>query len=163
MLGFIIERLRNVLLEQGWRYDVVDAVLTAQGWNPALAARAVKELSAWVSRPDWHTILPAYARCVRITRDLDRQYPLSEQRFVENAERELYAALQDSQSAERRPGSVDDFLNEFLPLVPAINVFFDRVLVMAEDETLRHNRLALVQQVAAMADGTADMSRLEGF
>ncbi len=152
-----------MLLEQGWRYDVVDAVLAAQGWNPALAARAVKELSTWVSRSDWHTVLPAYARCVRITRDLDRQYPLSEEQFVEDAERQLYSALQESQTAERRPGSVDDFLEAFLPLIPAINTFFDNVLVMAEDESLRQNRLALVQQVAALADGVADMSRLEGF
>jgi glycyl-tRNA synthetase len=162
-LAFIIERLRNVLLEQGWRYDVVDAVLAAQGWNPALAGQAVKQLSAWVSRPDWHTILPAYARCVRITRDLDHQYPLLEEQFVEDAESQLYSALQESQTAERRPGSVDDFLEAFLPLIPAINTFFDKVLVMAEDGALRQNRLALVQQVAALADGVADMSRLEGF
>jgi glycyl-tRNA synthetase len=66
-LGFIFERLRN-LLEQEFRYDVVDAVVSVQGSNPARAARAAQALSAWVARPDWHTILPAYARCVRITR-----------------------------------------------------------------------------------------------
>ncbi len=163
VLAFIIERLRNVLLEQGWRYDVVDAVLAAQGWNPARAAQAVKQLSAWVSRSDWHDILPAYARCVRITRDLDQRFPLSAEHFVEDAERALYAALQESESRARRSGSVDDFLEAFLPLIPAINTFFDNVLVMAEDETLRTNRLALVQRVAALADGVADMSRLEGF
>jgi glycyl-tRNA synthetase len=58
-LIFIVERLRNLLLEQGYRYDVVDAVLLAQGRNPASAAHAVGELSRWVARPDWHTILPA--------------------------------------------------------------------------------------------------------
>jgi glycyl-tRNA synthetase len=149
--------------DRGWRYDVVDAVLDAQGANPAHAALAVRQLSAWVSRPDWHSILPAYARCVRITRDLQRRYPLSLELFVEKAESELYAALQKSQSAERRPGSVDDFLNSFLPLIPHINNFFDQVLVMADDEALRNNRLGLVQRVAALADGVADMSRLEGF
>jgi glycyl-tRNA synthetase len=163
VLTFVIERLRNVLLEQGWRYDVVDAVLAVQGANPARAEQAVKELTVWVSRPDWNSILPAYARCVRITRDLDRQYPLSEARFVEEAERALFAALQAAQRTERHPGSVDDFLNQFLPLIPYINTFFDQVLVMAEDMTLRENRLGLVQRVAALADGVADMSRLEGF
>jgi glycyl-tRNA synthetase len=163
VLTFLMERLRNVLLDQGWRYDVVDAVLAAQGAIPARAARAVKELTVWVSRPDWSAILPAYARCVRITRDLDRRCPLSEARFVEDAERALYAALQVAQRAERSPGSVDDFLNAFLPLIPFINTFFDQVLVMAEDEALRENRLGLVQGIAALADGVADMSRLEGF
>ncbi|MGW8250998.1 MAG: glycine--tRNA ligase subunit beta, partial [Anaerolineales bacterium] len=163
VLSFIVERLRNLMLEQGWRYDVVDAVLAAQGWNPARAERAVKELTGWVSRTDWHSILPAYARCVRITRDLDRQYPLSPQVFVESAEKALHEALLASQAEQRRAGSVDDFLNAFLPLIPTINTFFDQVLVMAEDEVLRDNRLGLVQRVADLADGVADMSRLEGF
>ena len=68
-LAFVSERLRNLLQEQGGRYDVVDAVLAAQGNNPARVARAVRQLAGWVNRSDWYAILPAYARCVRITRD----------------------------------------------------------------------------------------------
>ena len=58
---FVVERLRNLLLEAGYRYDIVDAVVAVQGRDPARAARAVKALTAWVERPDWHTILPAFA------------------------------------------------------------------------------------------------------
>jgi glycyl-tRNA synthetase beta subunit len=58
---------------------------------------------------------------------------------------------------------VDDFLEAFLPMIPVINRFFDEVLVMAEDEAVRKNRLALLQRLSALADGVAEMSRLEGF
>ncbi|MDD5466533.1 MAG: glycine--tRNA ligase subunit beta [Anaerolineales bacterium] len=160
---FIVERLRNLLLEQGNRYDVVDAVLAAQGANPARAARAVKELSAWVARPDWNTILPAFARCVRIIRDQPQRYPVNVKLFSEAAEKELYAALSQALQARRAPGSPDDFLNAFLPMIPAINRFFDEVLVMVEDDALRQTRLGLLQEVAGLAEGVADMSRLEGF
>ena len=69
-LEFIVGRLRSYLLEQnGFRYDVVDAVLAEQQANPAGVLRGVKALTAWVQRSDWSTILPAYARCVRITRE----------------------------------------------------------------------------------------------
>ena len=44
-----------------------------------------------------------------------------------------------------------------------INRFFGEVLIMAEDPVLRRTRLALVQQIAALPDGIADMSLLEGF
>jgi glycyl-tRNA synthetase len=162
-LEFITERLRNALLEQGRRYDVVDAVMAAQGHNPAKAARAVKALEAWVNRPDWSSILPAYARCVRITRDLKERYPVEAEAFIEPAESELYAALQQAEAAACVPGSVDDFLDAFLPMIPTINRFFDAVLVMAEDTRLRQNRLGTLQRIAALADGIADMSRLEGF
>jgi glycyl-tRNA synthetase len=100
---------------------------------------------------------------VRITRDLDRRYPVDEAAFAEPLEAELYAALRKAESAPRQTGSVDDFLNAFLPMIPVINRFFDDVLVMAEDERLRRNRLGLLPRISALAVGVADMSRLEGF
>jgi glycyl-tRNA synthetase len=162
-LNFISERLRNLLLEQGYRYDVVDAVVTTQGLNPAGAARAVAQLTAWVTRPDWRTILPAYARCVRITRDQPERYPLDPQAMDEPAERDLLSAVETAKAAPRRPGSVDDFLNALLPMIPVINRFFDEVLVMTEDPRRRSTRLGLLQRLSALADGVADMSKLEGF
>ena len=163
VLSFIVERLRNILLDEGDRYDVVDAVLAVQGENPARANQAVKELSAWVGRPDWDQILPAYSRCVRITRDLDRKFEVKEENFVEAPEKELYTALRTAEGADRASGSVDDFLNAFKPMIPAINLFFDRVLVMDDDRRLRENRLGLLQRIADLASEAADLSRLEGF
>jgi len=48
-------------------------------------------------------------------------------------------------------------------VIPKINTFFDDVLVMVEDQNVRNNRLGMLQRIAALADGVADMSRLEGF
>jgi glycyl-tRNA synthetase beta subunit len=71
--------------------------------------------------------------------------------------------LQEAETADRAPGSVDDFLAAFEPMIPAIDRFFDEVLVMAEDESVRRNRLGLLQRITALADGVVDMSQLEGF
>jgi glycyl-tRNA synthetase len=162
-LNFIIERQRNLLLEMGKPFDVVDAILAAQGHNPSRAAQAVDDLSTWVSRDDWHHILPTYSRCVRITRDLTEIYPVGEQLFEQKAETDLYQALVSAEAQERQPGAVNDFLNVFQPLMPLINEFFDQVLVMVEDEQVRKNRLGLLQRISALADGVVDMSKLEGF
>jgi len=163
VLEFIVERLRNVLLDQGRPYDVVEAVLASQGHIPARAAQAVNQLEAWTKRLDWHSILPAFARCVRITRPLDQSYAVDADDFAEPIESELYAALLEAEGLPRRAGSVDDFLNAFLPLIPLINRFFDAVLVMADEPRLRENRLALLQRIVRLAEGAADMARLEGF
>jgi glycyl-tRNA synthetase beta subunit len=48
-------------------------------------------------------------------------------------------------------------------MIPAINEFFNTVLVMAEDQKVRDNRLGLLQSIAGLAAGKADFSRLEGF
>ena len=163
--GFIIERLRNLLLENGNRFDVVEAIVTAQGSNPARANLSVEQLSTWVSRADWHSILPAYARCVRITRDVKEVYIVDPQAFAEKAEESLYAALLQAEKALHlsRIQSVNSFLTAFLPMIPEVNRFFDEVLVMAEDASLRQNRLALLQRIVALGSAVGDMSKLEGF
>ncbi|MBN2044370.1 MAG: glycine--tRNA ligase subunit beta [Anaerolineales bacterium] len=162
-LDFIIGRMRSQLLEEGFKFDVVDAVLAGQGYNPASASKAVAALGEFVTREDWDQILPAYSRCVRITRDLAEKQPVDPAGFVEPAEKALYAALKEAEAANRQPGSVEDFFAAFLPMIPKINTFFDEVLVMAEDDQVRAHRLGMLQRIAALADGVADMSRLEGF
>jgi glycyl-tRNA synthetase len=159
VLEFITGRL-SVLLKESYRYDVVDAVLAAQSVNPASAARAVKQLQAWVEREDWSTILPGYARCVRITRDQKQIFDVNPKAFVEDAEKMLFDAVNGQPSAF---DDVDAFLQAVEKLIPTINEFFDKVLVMADDKALQENRLGLVQKIAALADGIADLSKLEGF
>jgi glycyl-tRNA synthetase len=162
---FITGRLRVVLLDMGYKYDVVDAVLAAQANNPASAARAIKQLTVWVERKDWNTILPAYARCVRILRSVDekdkQRTTVDEGKFIEDAEKKLYEAILSSVNC--LPSSVDEFLTIILNILPSINTFFDKVLVMAEDKAVKENRLGLLQKIASLADGIADLSKLEGF
>jgi glycyl-tRNA synthetase len=163
VLEFIVGRLRVLLIDMGYRYDVVDAVLAARSDDPAGAASAVRQLTAWVARPDWNTILPGYARCVRITRDQKEKFSVKPEGLLEPAEKQLFAALEQAEIQRRTPGSVDDFLNVFVPMIPAVNEFFEKVLVMAEASSEKENRLGLLQRIAALADGVADLSRLEGF
>jgi glycyl-tRNA synthetase len=165
-LDFVVERLRGYLRDEGFRYDVVDAVLAARGDDPYRAYRAAKQLSQWVERDDWETILDNYARCVRITRDYEEAFTLNPERFVEPAEEALYEAYQEARAQITPASTVDQFFTAFLPLVDVIDYYFAResgVLVMAEDEAVRKNRLAQLQQIAALADGIVDLSRMEGF
>ncbi len=163
VLDFITGRL-SVLLKETYRYDVVDAVLAAQSDNPAGAKRAVEQLQIWVEREDWDDIFPAYSRCVRIMRSAkvsSDQLSVNSEQFVESAEKELYEALLSTEHGTLN--NVDDALYVVESLTPAINNFFDNVLVMDEDEAVKQNRLALVGQIADLADGLADLSHLEGF
>jgi glycyl-tRNA synthetase len=164
ILDFITGRLRVVLNDMGYRYDVVDAVLMEQSDNPARAAEAVKQLQAWVEREDWEKILPGYARCVRIMRsagvDIER-LKVNPKKFIEEEEKNLYDELQKNVRAH--PESVDELLNIIVKLIPSINALFDKVLVMVEEQAVRENRLGLVAQVAGLARGVADLSKLEGF
>ena len=160
---FIQARLKGMLLDQGFNYDVVEAVLAEKGHDPHAARLAVAELTAWVSREDWDQILPAFSRCVRITRDQPERFAVDTTRFEADSERLLYEALIQAEEELSGTHGVDAMLNAFLPMVPAINRFFDEVLVMADDAALQQTRLAVLQRIAHLAVGVADFSRLEGF
>lgn len=162
-LAFIVRRHQRLLLDRGQPHDVVEAVLAAQGHDPAGATVAVDELATWVNKKDWSQTLQAYSRCVRITRDLEQTYDFDEKRITEGATRTLFDALSAAEQAERKPGSIDDFLTGFTPMIPAIDRFFDDVMVMDEVRSLRENRLGLLQRIVQLASGAADLSKLDGF
>jgi len=189
-LQFIAARQEALLLAEGRRYDVVAAVLQAQGQDPAGVAPAVVELEAAVADAGWPPVLQAYARCARIlprpaskdskegrgmvprpssggSKDGRRVTPsqkvggaVDPKLFEMEAERVLYAAVEGI----RRPAeSVGELMRSLQALVAPITDFFDKVLVMDEDKGKRANRLVLVQRVVELADGIADLSKLEGF
>jgi len=163
VVNFISGRLDVVLHEQGWAHDVIAAVLAEQGSNPARAVQGVKELDQWGRRENWPLILDNYARCVRITRGEVEVYPVNAEAFVDESERALYAAYQTAAGQLSAADNVDAFLTAFEPVVPVIQRFFESVMVNAEDVTVRQNRLGLLQAVAALANGRAELSELAGF
>jgi glycyl-tRNA synthetase len=163
--AFIQRRLEGILREEhNLAHDVVQAVLAERGHNPWPVLVAARELAAAVSRDDWEDTLNAYARCVRIVRGLKERYTVQPDRFIEPAEKALYAACQQAR-ASLTPAStmtaVVDALRDIL--VEPINTFFDDVLVMTEDEAVKQNRLALLQDIRDLTRGYADFSKLQGF
>jgi len=161
ILEFIAGRLSVALKDASYKHDVVEAVLEEQSNNPAGSARAVKQLQEWVKREDWSSILDGYARCVRITRSEKKIFKVSEKLLAEEAEKGLYEAVNKLPSTSE--GDVASFLKNVESLIPSITLFFDKILVMAEDVKVKENRLGLLQMIAALSDGMADLSELEGF
>ena len=161
VMGFVNGRLEGLLRDQGYAASVVKAVLAEQGNNPYVATQTAVALSEAISAEDWPELLDAYARCVRITRSLTEQFSLQPDAFALPAEKQLLAAYQKAAAAQ--DGTIPSFVASLRTMKPAITQFFDDVLVMDEDTAVRNNRLALLQQIANLTSGLADLSQLEGF
>ncbi|MGD9146335.1 MAG: glycine--tRNA ligase subunit beta, partial [Anaerolineae bacterium] len=161
--SFIVERLRGWLRDKGFRHDVVDAVLAERGDDPYSAYRAVAQLSVWVEREDWPDLLNAYGRCIRIVRDRKERYEFQPGLDPEPATTALRAAYEIARPQITPESDVDRMLTAVRPMIPAINGFFDEVLVMHDDQSLRETRLALLQDIWALSRGVVDVTRLEGF
>jgi glycyl-tRNA synthetase len=160
---FVAERLRGWLRDKGFRYDVVDAVLAERGDDPYSAYRAAAQLAVWVDRDDWMDLLNAYGRCIRIVRDQQERFEFQPGVDPEPATAALHKAYQIARAQVRPDSDVDRLLTALRPMIPAIDHFFDEVLVMHEDESLRASRLGLLQDIWGLSHGIVDVTRLEGF
>ena len=164
VLEFVRGRLDVYLDEQmGAARDIINAVLAEQSANPYRAAQGMEQLTQWVQRDNWELILDNFARCVRITRSESERYALNPGALVEQAEKDLHAAYVVANDRLPAEGNVDALMQAFEPLVPAIQAFFDQVLVNTQDQALRQARIGLLQAISAMQSGRADLSQLSGF
>jgi len=161
--AFLATRLDGVLRDMGIPYDVASAVLAEQASAPYSAYQSAETLGAWTHRDDWDLLLDNYARCVRIVRDQAQTYSLDPSLYADEAEHDLYRACKAAEDALEEDRSIETFLAQLVLMQPIIARFFDEVLVMADDRSLRENRLGLLQRIAALPAGLADLSDLEGF
>jgi glycyl-tRNA synthetase len=164
VLTFIAGRLEGLLRDEfKMPYDAVTAVLKEQAHNPYRALIGVRALLEWIARPDWSSILDSFARCARITRNAPA-YSLHAEALTPAESQALYTALQKAQAQlSGKTGNVGEFLAAFAPMVPVITTFFEKVLVMDENQAVSENRLALLQAIVNLSRGYADLSQLSGF
>ena len=163
VLRFIIGRLEGVLRDRGYPAPVVKAVLAAQGHSPYAASQAAHDLNEALADDGWPTLLAAYSRCVRITRQIENVLTLRPDHFELPAEKALCDAYQSAAAELDGSTSTGRFVAALRQLEPAITTFFLDVLVMDEDPARRDNRLALLQGISALPRDIADLSQLEGF
>jgi glycyl-tRNA synthetase len=158
---FIQDRLSVILEAKGFRSTWVRSILLEQAHDQFRASQAVAELAEATQAADWEKLLDAYARCVRITRKETDIHQLRPADFALDQEKGLAEAFSKAQATAN--GTVGAFVSGLRDLEPAITKFFDDVMVMDEDLNVRNNRLALLQGIANLTSGIADLSELEGF
>jgi glycyl-tRNA synthetase beta chain len=159
-LGFFEQRLRHILESRGFRYDLVSAAL-AGGLDNLHFCRLRLEALDELKRSDEFTALILMAKRVNnILRGVP-PYPVDPGLFSEPEEKELFAALARVAETAGPKTAAGDFAGaqaEVLSLRTPLGLFFDRVLVMAEDPGVRQNRLGLLQAIASLFSKLADYS-----
>jgi len=159
-LGFFEQRLRYIFETQGYRYDLINAVL-AGGLENLHFCRLKLEALDGLKKSDEFTALILMAKRVNnILRGVP-PHPVDPQLFIEPEEKELFVSFTRVEETAAPMIAAGDFSRaqaEILSLRPSLSLFFDRVLVMAEDPGVRQNRLALLQSIGALLPKLADYS-----
>jgi len=157
--------LRDVL---GFKYDVVNAVLAAGADDVVDALVRAEALTQVRPSEDFESISASFKRIKNILRQASENQKqvaasIDSNLLREPAERELAAAIpQISKKVESLRGErrYQQALLEISRLRQAVDTFFDKVMVMVEDEPLRANRLALLQTLLKEFSTIADFSAI---
>jgi glycyl-tRNA synthetase beta chain len=163
---YSMERLRGYYQELDIGSDVVDAVLAVDPREPSDIHRRILAVQSFRLLPEAISLTAANKRIRNILRKNTEAVPaaIDANFLLEEAEARLASRLPDLRSTigpllERQ--DYEGVLKALAGLREDVDTFFDEVMVMAEESELRHNRLALLQSVADLFLGVADISILK--
>ena len=163
--AFVRERLQVLLLDEGLPFPSVEAAMGAPASDlPALAVRA-RTFAAMAGREVFEDAVTAYNRCSALAaKDPDAgSRAVDPALFSDDAERDLAAAY----DAARGPLldalgdlELESAIGSAAGLRPAVDRYFDAVLVMDPDDAVRANRLAQLAAVTGLIGRIGEFSRL---
>ena len=161
---FMLERLRNQLREAGHAVEAVDAVLAQKPTRIDLVPPKLQAVREFVSLPEATALAAANKRIVNILRKTDEKFGEPDVLLLqEDAERALFHQLTELAPLVNSMVANEDYtgaLKALADLRAAVDLFFDKVMVMVEEPLTRRNRLGLLRQLAALMNQVADISRL---
>ncbi len=174
-LAFFADRLKVYLRDKGARHDLIDAVFALEGQDDlVLIVRRVEALGRFLDTEDGRNLLAGYKRAANILRIEEKKDGRSyggapDLALIARAGQIEEKGLAVALDAARRDASAavarEDFegaMRALAALRPAVDAFFDKVTVNAEDPALRENRLKLLNAIREATREVADFSRIEG-
>ena len=161
VMEFFRGRFVNLMADR-YPGDAVDAATAVNYDDLPDAASRIAALAVFKARPDFCELSVTFKRVGNIVKEgvLDKINPAL---FAEPAEKALAAAVDNAGRSVAAAIGVKDYLTaltEIASLRGSVDDFFDKVMVMAEDEKVRQNRLALLTTIAKLFGGIADFGRL---
>ena len=166
---FFLDRLRYYLRDvRGYRYDEVNAVLAASADVPLDAAARAAAIATVRPTPDFEPLAVSFKRIKNILRQAGGSESFSAQtldvKLLEfGAEADLHAAfekLRPAVAGQKQTGEYAEALTAIASLRPAVDRYFDDVLVMAKDEEVKQNRLTLLARLLEEFSTIADFAEI---
>ncbi|MCG2753936.1 MAG: glycine--tRNA ligase subunit beta [Desulfobacteraceae bacterium] len=169
VLGFLKDRMANLLAEEGYSKDVIAAVMAVSGDCVPELWKKTSALDELKKEPDFEPLAAAFKRVVNIIKKSSgglsdgESGAVKESLFEHPSEGALYQAFEKVREEARACLEKQDFRQALMviaSLKAPVDSFFNDVLVMAEDVNVRNNRLALLAGIASLFETIADFSKL---
>jgi len=165
VFGYILERLRAYYLDRKISPDVFDAVSALSPSHPLDFDKRINAVSAFRELAEAESLAAANKRVTNILKKSasDNTLMVDESLLIEAAEKKLYTTLSMlSKTVEPMfdSGDYEAALSQLSSLRDPVDAFFDSVMVMADDEAIKNNRIALLNTMNQLFLRAADLSRL---
>jgi glycyl-tRNA synthetase beta chain len=164
VLAFFRERLKNQLLSQGLPHDAIEAVLSAPWFDIPDAVKRATALEGFKKHPACQSLVVAFKRVSNILKGFKfKDERPDETLFEDPHEKALFEVSQKIAPEITEHWQNGDYEKVFTTLASireTIDTFFDKVMVMVEDERLKRNRLILLQTIRGLYSRIADLSKL---
>lgn len=165
LMEFFKDRVRYYYRDvRGFAYDEVNAVMAAGFADLMDVGHRLRALRKVRLGKDFEPIAASFKRIKNILRQAEfAGGVVADALLVEAAERSLYqdfGRVRDEVRTRRATGDYDGALEAIASLRPAVDAFFDQVLVNASDEQVRHNRLSLLHELMTELSAIADFSEI---
>lgn len=162
---FVLGRFRAMYQDQGIDTDVIQAVSARNVAKPTDFAARVHAVAAFKALPQASALAAANKRVANILakNDVTDDSSVDESLLNEIQERNLYQQITQQQATVKASLITNDYttiLTSLAQLQDAVDAFFDNIMVMSDDASLRQNRLALLLQLRTLFLSTADISVL---
>ena len=163
VLAFFRGRVVNLLVSQGYPSDLVESVLAIQGDDLQDARSRVEVLAKFKEQPEFEPLAVVFKRVANILKGVDYS-PKTDPAFFETPQEkklhQQYLEMKENFDSLIKNGNYEEVMGALARLHVPVNEFFNYVLVMAEKEEVRDNRLALLGEIYALFSQVADFSRV---
>ncbi|WP_419913642.1 glycine--tRNA ligase subunit beta [Hoeflea sp.] len=170
LLSFFHDRLKVYLRDKGARHDLIDAVISPDADDLLMVCKRVEALAELLDSDDGRNLLAGTKRAANILAAEEKKETriaetVDAALLTEAAEKSLSEAISEAEASAASAVGNEDFaaaMRALGALRQPVDRFFDDVLVNAEDDAVRANRLALLRRIRAATETVADFSRITG-
>lgn len=148
LIAFIKSRYRNKMIEEGYRHDLIDAVLSQEVLDIFIINEKLLSLARLLDNSSFDDFITKFVRVYSISKKAESLEVRED--ILKDGDAEIYGLNADLDEVDKLSNSCkfDEALAKLIALIPTVDRYLDNTMINVEDEDLKNNRLALVKNIS---------------
>ena len=160
---FLLNRLNQYLIDEGCRYDVIEAVLHSNQQDVLTLHETALVLQSHLEDSNFKAVLESLTRVSNLAQKAEGEVfeaSVNPELLETPSEKHLYEKMMVAVDKIKKTQSKDSVYEIMSALHEPIDAFFEQNMVMTDDENIRVNRLKLLKKINRLVSDFADVSKL---